>query len=135
MPVIENNREEFQYQLFEAGELAGYVQYRMSGNEIWVLYSCLARNFKSPDLVSALLRRVLEDAHFSRLAVVPFCPAMRAFVEGHPQYLCLVPPSWHARLSDTTHWEEKSGPTTPLDHVRLTGSRRARLRVPVPAAT
>lgn len=130
MPVIENNREDFQYQLFEAGELAGYVQYHMSGDEIWVLHSCLARNFKSSDLVAALLRRVLEDAHFSRLAVVPFCPAMRAYVASHPQYASLVPPQWHARLGDAAHWDASGGPTTPLEHVRLTGSRRAKMRVP-----
>lgn len=132
MPVIENNREDLQYQLFEAGELAGYVQYHMSGNEIWVLHSCLARNFKSSDLVGALLRRVLEDAHFSRLAVVPFCPAMRSYVASHPQYAGLVPPQWHARLGDAARWATDC-PTTPLEHVRLTGSRRAKMRVPAEA--
>jgi len=131
MPVIENNREELQYQLFEAGELAGYVQYRMSGNEMWILHSSLARNFKSPDLVTALLRRVLEDAHFSRVAVVPFCPALRAFLAANRQYLGLVPPAWHARLGEPAHPDGHPEPVAPLDYVRLTGSRRARMRVPV----
>lgn len=130
MPVIENNREDLQYQLFESGELAGFVQYRMSGNEMWVLFSSLSRSFKSPDLVTALMRHVLEDAHHSRFSVLPFCPAMRAFVGLHPEYADLIPASWRSRLSALAQSEEDDGAKSPLDYVRLTGSRRARLRVP-----
>lgn len=131
MPVIENNREDLQYQLFESGELVGFVQYRMSGHAMWVLHSSLSRSFKSPGLVAALLRHVLEDSHRSRVSVLPFCPAMRTFVRLRPQYADLIPADWRPRLLPPALAGKAEHVKRPLDYVRLAGSRRARLRATV----
>lgn len=126
--VIENNREQFQYQIFKAGELAGYVQYSMSGNEMWLRYTSMKRRFKSAVLADILMRHVLMDAHSSRLAVLPFCPALRTFIAEHTEFSSLVPAEWQERIPALGHHEPGEEPKAPLDFVRLTGSRRSRVQ-------
>lgn len=124
--VVENNRANFRYQIFKAGELAGYVQYSMDGAEMWVLHTTIKRSFKSALLVDILIHDVLTDAHTSRLAVLPFCPAVRTFIAEHPEYTGLVPDEWQDRLPFPAHQKADDDAKIPLDFVRLTGSRRAR---------
>lgn len=125
--VVENNREELQYQIFKAGELAGFVQYSMSGYEIWLRYTSMKRSFKSAVLGDILMHHVLMDAHTSRLAVLPFCPAIRTFIAEHVEFASLVPTEWQARIPAPSGSESGAEPKSPLDFVRMTGSRRSRL--------
>lgn len=123
--VVENNRAQLQYQVFKAGELAGYVQYSMDGAEMWALHTSMKRCFKSALLVEILIHHVLTDAHTSRLAVLPFCPALRMFIAEHPEYTRLVPAEWHDRIPSPAYQKADEDARIPLDFVRLTGSRRS----------
>ena len=38
-----------------------------------------------------LARASLDDARRRELRVLPYCPFIRAFIEGHDEYLDLVP--------------------------------------------
>ncbi|MBM6622255.1 N-acetyltransferase [Micrococcaceae bacterium RIT802] len=126
MPIaIENNREQFQYQIFKAGELAGFVQYSMDGADMWVLHTSMKRQFKSALLIDMLIHHVLTDAHTSRLALLPFCPAVRAFIAEHREYAFLVTAEWQERIPSPAHHKADADANIPLDFVRLTGSRRA----------
>ena len=124
MRVIENNQELLRYQLFESGDLAGFVQYSMQGDELWLHYTQLKRRYKSEKLIEELLLHVLEDAHRRRLAVMPFCPAMRLFIAAHPQYRRMVPEAWQERFLAA-----QTGTHRPMDKVRYTGSRKRRSTV------
>ncbi|MFL4476577.1 GNAT family N-acetyltransferase [Paeniglutamicibacter sp. MACA_103] len=121
MRVIENNRELLRYQLYELGDLAGFVQYGMQGDELWLHYTQLKRRYKSAELIEELLLHVLEDARRRRLAVMPFCPAMRLFIGDHPQYRRLVPEAWQERFL-----APRSDLHSPMDKVRYTGSPKRR---------
>ncbi|MGP5319191.1 GNAT family N-acetyltransferase [Arthrobacter rhombi] len=134
MRAVENNCEALQYQMFEDGEKAAFVQYHMAGNEMWILHTYLFRCFKSPEVVEALLSHVLEDARRSRISVAPFCPAMRVYIGAHPQYENLIPPAWRNQLAGFDPYGYSAENPTPLDYVRLTGSRRALLRVGEPVS-
>lgn len=127
MPIaIENNREQLQYQIFKAGELAGFVQYSMDGTDMWLLHTSMKRRFKSELLVELLIHHVLTEAHTSRLAVFPFCPAIRTFIAEHREFSELVPTAWQDRIPSPSHQKADEDPKIPLDFVRLTGSRRSR---------
>ena len=121
MRVIENNQELRRYQLFERGDLAGFVQYSMRGDELWLHYTQLKRRYKSEEVVEALLQHILDDVLRRRLAIMPFCPAMRSFMVERPQYTALVPPLWQARFLAPTQV-----PRHPMDRVRYTGSPKRR---------
>lgn len=121
MRVIENNQELGRYELYEQGDLAGFVQYSMSGDELWCHYIQLKRRYKSESLVEELLLHVLEDVHHRRLAIMPFCPAMRAFMVERPGYAQLIPPLWNARFL-----APQAVPREVLANVRYTGSPKRR---------
>ena len=122
MRVIENNQKLHRYQLYEHGDLAGFVQYSMRGDELWLHYTQLKRRYKSEDIVDALFLHILEDVMRRRLALMPFCPAMRTFmVERGPGYAGLVPELWQDRFL-----VRPTVPHRPMDRVRYTGSPKRR---------
>jgi predicted GNAT family acetyltransferase len=121
MRVIENNQELLRYQLYELGDLAGFVQYSMQGDELWLHYTQLKRRYKSAELIEELLLHVLDDAHRRRLAVMPFCPAMRLFIADHPQYRRMIPEAWQDRFLSA-----QTAALKPMDKVRYTGSPKRR---------
>jgi predicted GNAT family acetyltransferase len=49
--------------------------------------------FEGQGLGSRLIGFALDDASRRELAVLPFCPFVRAYIERHPSYLELVPAS------------------------------------------
>lgn len=117
--VIENNQALGRYQLFEQGDLAGFVQYSMHGEEMWLRYTQLKRRYRSEEIVDDLLMHVLEDLLRRRLSLLPFCPAMRAFMVEWPEYARLVPVLWQQRFMAPS-----PVPRRPMDKVRYTGSPR-----------
>lgn len=121
MRVIENNQELRRYQLYERGDLAGFVQYSMRGEELWLHYTQLKRRYKSEEIIEYLLLHILEDVRRRRLAIMPFCPAMRIFMLERPEYSCLVPELWQDRLL-----VRSTVPHLPMDRVRYTGSPKRR---------
>ncbi|MDO5744826.1 MAG: hypothetical protein Q4P23_10180 [Micrococcaceae bacterium] len=119
--VIENNQEQHRYQLFVQGELAGFVQYSMRKNELWVHYVQLKRRYKSEETIDHLLLHIVDEVRRKRLALMPFCPAMRIFLAERPDLIRLVPPLWHVRfLSGFT------ASLRPMDRVRYTGPAKRR---------
>ncbi|MHA7245143.1 hypothetical protein ACX80R_18445 [Paeniglutamicibacter antarcticus] len=121
MRVVENNQEQHRYLLFVQGDLAGFVQYSMSEDELWVHHVQLKRRYKSEEMIEYLLLHVVGDVHRRRLALMPFCPAMRLFLADRPKFTSLVPPLWHARFLTGLQT-----PYRPMDHVRYTGSPKRR---------
>lgn len=124
--VVENNSRLFQYQIFKAGELAGFVQYDMDGADMRILHTSMKRSFKSALLTDILIHHVLTEAHTNRVAILPYCPAVRTFITEHPEYAELVPDAWQDRIPLPGHQISGDSSKVPLDFVRLTGSRRAR---------
>jgi predicted GNAT family acetyltransferase len=131
--VIENNREACRYELYESGDLAGFVQYSMSENEIWVHYTQLKRRYRSEEIIEELLVHILDDVHRRRLAIMPFCRAMRTLMDEKTEYAHLVPELWRQRFLGQGNAKRQ-----PMDCVRFTGSpkrpstARQSYTVPVP---
>lgn len=121
MRVIENNREQCRYELYESGDLVGFVQYGMRENEMWVHYTQLKRRYKSEETVEKLLLYILEDALRSRVAIMPFCLAMRTLMYEKPEYASLVPEPWKQRFFGQINRQRH-----PMNYVRFTGSPKRR---------
>lgn len=86
------------FDAYQDGEVAGSVYYRMQGAELWLVYTEIRRCFQNQGLAEILIAATLADAHRRRLAVLPFCPAVREFLATHPSYNSLVPPSQRGRF-------------------------------------
>jgi predicted GNAT family acetyltransferase len=120
--VVQNNTEFQRYEIFEAGERAGFVQYEMHDGDMWVLYTQMRRKFKGAARAARAMGVVLEDARRSRIRVVPFCPAFRLFLGQRPATPALVPEEWQERVAEATGGAPDEAGRAGLKYIRFTGS-------------
>ncbi|MGO9900066.1 MAG: GNAT family N-acetyltransferase [Solirubrobacteraceae bacterium] len=90
---VGNNPEAQRYEAAVDGTLAGFAAYRMQPGLITFVHTEVADAFEGPGVGSILLREALEDAHRRRFEVLSLCPFVNSFIEGHREYLDLVPAS------------------------------------------
>ncbi len=100
MQTIHNNLDLSRFEIYDNGHFAGCVLYRMNGQEIWFLSTQMLQS-ENVKLTELLIRSTVEEAHRRRLAVLPFCPAIRAFMGTDPRYVALIPAQQRARLQLT----------------------------------
>lgn len=91
MRTIQNNLQQCRIELYENGNLAGFLQYRMEGGQMWLLYTQMSGDIGDSSLADDLILRALQNAQRRRLEVLPFCPVVRRYMTGHPHFLHLVP--------------------------------------------
>lgn len=88
---IADNPDAERYEVFADGELAGFVTYRLQDGRIALRHTEVDDAFEGQGVGSALVSGVLDDARARGLAVLPFCPFVRSYIQRHPEYLELVP--------------------------------------------
>ena len=84
-------------------ETAGFVEYRRAPGRIAFIHTSIDPRFDGRGLGSELVRAALADARAEGLAVLPFCPFVRSYIEAHPEYLDLVPEDMRARFALPAH--------------------------------
>ena len=72
-------------------ELAGFAEYRRRPGLIAFVHTLIDPRFEGRGLASELVRTALAEARSENVAVLPFCPFVRGYIEGHPEYADLVP--------------------------------------------
>jgi uncharacterized protein len=74
------------------GELAGFAEYRRSRGLIAFIHTLIDPRFEGHGLGTRLVTDALNQVRGDGLAVLPFCPFVRAFMASHSaEYLDLVP--------------------------------------------
>jgi len=73
------------------GEPAGFAQYRDRGRAIAFVHTEIDDRHEGEGLGGRLVSAALEDVRSRGLAVLPFCPFVRGYIQRHPEYLDLVP--------------------------------------------
>ena len=81
------------YEIHMAGELAGFTEYKTRPGIIAFIHTEVDEGFQGRGLGNRLIAYALDDARKRGLAVLPFCPFVRSFIQSHPDYLDLVPES------------------------------------------
>jgi predicted GNAT family acetyltransferase len=89
--VVTDDREQSRYELREAGELAGFLTYRLRGQAISLVHTEIEPAYQGAGLATNLARFSLDDARKRGLAVLPFCPYVTSWLKKHPEYVDLVP--------------------------------------------
>ena len=80
------------------GEPAGLAAYRRDGSTIEFTHTEIDRRFEGRGLGSVLVRRALDAARAEGLAVLPYCPFVRGYIQRHREYVDLVPAGERARF-------------------------------------
>jgi predicted GNAT family acetyltransferase/glutaredoxin len=86
-PEVVDVPEESRYELRTGGETVGLAAYRMRGeNRIVFLHTEVDDALEGRGLGSTLAAAALDDARRRGLAIVPLCPFISRYIEGHPEY-------------------------------------------------
>jgi uncharacterized protein len=79
------------FDLIVDGEPAGRAAYRRSGATIEFTHTKIDPEYEGRGLGSLLVREALDAARDGGLAVLPYCPFVRGYIQRHREYADLVP--------------------------------------------
>jgi uncharacterized protein len=88
---VADNPDKARFEILADGELAGFVLYHLRGDEIAFTHTETDERFRGHGLASQLVKAALDAARARQLAVLPYCPFVRSWLEEHPEYADLVP--------------------------------------------
>ena len=88
---VTENPDKARFEIIADGELAGFVLYHLRGQEIAFTHTETDDRFRGHGLASQLVQTALDTARAHHLAVLPYCPFVRSWLEEHPEYVDLVP--------------------------------------------
>jgi uncharacterized protein len=94
--VDQPERDRFEIRVGQ--EVAGFAEYRRRPGLIAFIHTEIDDRFEGQGLGSRLVTDVLDRSRADALAVLPFCPFVRSFIERHPDYLELVPEDYRERF-------------------------------------
>jgi predicted GNAT family acetyltransferase len=96
--VVSDNADKRRYEAQVDGELAGFARYRVEPGSISFTHTEVDDRFEGQGVGSTLVSFALEDARERGLAVLPFCPFVRGYIQRHRDYADLVPAGRHAEF-------------------------------------
>jgi len=83
--------ERERYEIRLDGELAGFATYKARPDQIAFKHTEVDDRFEGRGLAGRLIAFALDDARERGLAVLPFCPFVKAYIQRHREYVDLVP--------------------------------------------
>lgn len=96
--AVRDNMKLSRFELYVDGDNIGHLQYETRQGQIWLLHTTIEQRFKRSRLDNYFIGNVLENLHRRRLAVMPFCPTVRGYLAGHPEWATLIPASERSRF-------------------------------------
>jgi uncharacterized protein len=90
--------ERERYELSRGDEVVGFAAYRTRPGLIAFVHTEVDERFQGQGLADRLISYALEDARARELAVLPFCPFVKAFIERHREFEALVPEQYRERF-------------------------------------
>jgi len=88
--IVEQDTEQHRYVAKIDGEVAGFVSYRMQGDDFVFVHTEVDDAFEGRGVGSALARQSLDDVRRQGVKVVPQCPFIAGWIEKHPEYADLT---------------------------------------------
>jgi len=97
-PTVTDVPERGRFEIDVDGGVAGFAEYRRRPGVILFLHTEIDPAHHGAGLGTVLVRAALDSARAQGLAVLPLCPFVRAFIEGHREYVDLVPVERRAKF-------------------------------------
>ena len=97
-PVVVDAPAANRFEVLVDGRVAGFAEYRRTSSSVSFTHTVVDPEFGGRGLGSVLARGALDASREAGLAVLPFCPFIRGYVERHPAYLVLVPAGRRAQF-------------------------------------
>ena len=96
---VADARDRERYELSIDGEIVGYTAYRARPGLIAFVHTEVNERLQGRGLADRLIRFALEDARTRGLAVLPFCPFVKGFIERNREFEALVPNTYRKQFS------------------------------------
>jgi predicted GNAT family acetyltransferase len=88
---VVDNPEAGRFDIIVDGEPAGLAAYRRHGSTIEFTHTKIESKYEGRGLGSVLVRHALDADRGEGLAVLPYCPFVRGYIQRHREYVDLVP--------------------------------------------
>lgn len=96
---VADNPHQTRYEIRADGEIAGFIDYKSSHNDIAFLHTETDERLRGKGIASHLVQASLDSARERGLEVLPYCPFVRSWLSEHPDYVKLVPADRRAEFS------------------------------------
>jgi predicted GNAT family acetyltransferase len=87
---VRDNAARGRYEVEVAGRVA-VLEYERDADRITLIHTAVPAPLEGHGVAAQLARAALDDARARRLAVIPRCPYVAAYIRRHLEYLDLVP--------------------------------------------
>jgi uncharacterized protein len=91
LPTVSDAPERERFEISLDGEVVGFTTYHRTPRALSLNHTEIDPGHEGEGLASRLISAALDAARAEDLAVLPFCPFVRRFIEAHEEYLDLVP--------------------------------------------
>ncbi len=91
LPTVADAPERERFEISLDGAVVGFTAYHRGPRAISLIHTEIDSAHEGEGLASQLIRTALDTARAEGLAVLPFCPFVRGFIEAHKEYRDLVP--------------------------------------------
>ena len=89
-PEVVDSPEASRYELRLGGRLIGLAAYRRRDGRILFTHTEVDESYEGRGFGARLAAAALDDAGRQGLEVVPLCPFIAHYIDGHPEYETLV---------------------------------------------
>lgn len=96
--VVRDNPQESRFEILVDDALAGFSVYELRDDVIAFIHTEIDEAYAGQGLAKILVTQALDTTRDTGLAVLPFCPYVRGFIQKNPDYLDLVPEDQRARF-------------------------------------
>jgi len=87
---IINNEAQTRYEVVQNGDLAGFAEYKLDGDQVVFTHTEVDPAFEGQGLGSALAKGALDDVRATGRTAIPLCPFIKRYIDRHPAYQDLL---------------------------------------------
>ncbi|WP_207514358.1 GNAT family N-acetyltransferase [Mycolicibacterium celeriflavum] len=98
-PTVTDVSDRRRFEIAVGGAILGFAEYRRRPGVISLVHTEIDPAHQGESLGTLLVKTALDTARAEGLAVQPYCPFVRDFIDRHREYLDLVPVERRAKFA------------------------------------
>ncbi len=95
---VRDNPGAHRFEIWAGGKRAGFAAYRLEGDAYALTHTEVSDAVEGQGLGSRLVREALTGLRDRGVAVLPYCPFVKAYLQRHPELVDVVPETDRARF-------------------------------------
>ena len=88
--TVRDNPAQLRYELLIDDQRIGEIRYRIEGDAVALVHTEIDPGYEGRGLGTRLVEEALLDLRERGHRVIPICPLVRRYIDGHPEFGALV---------------------------------------------